>query len=304
MYRHKVILLLTAASVLLYACPAKNEGAIEGKVTPANAGAKIAAVREGKTVTSMDADAQSGSFRIALPPGTYDINVTASLSSYPMTFPGIVVEPGKTTTMPTIEIAPAVGNSSLSGKITPAGAATQVRIFYEGIERASVNADKDGKYEFEGLPPGKYTVLASTPGYANDSAELSLAENQKTSQDMRLLYVSSVNGVDWNAGKIRAAGVGMQPKNAPNPTVGREMARRAALADGQRNLLKIIGEIRVNSEQGVRSYIGEKSYTRTVQGFIQGYHIVEEREQNGRVEIVLELPLTGPQGLSALIRHK
>ncbi len=299
-YKYKMLLLLTAG-MLLYSCPAKKEGAIEGRVSPANAGAKITVVREGSAVTSMDADMQSGSFRIAVPPGKYDINVTASQSSFPMTFPGVVVESGKTTTMPTIEIALAVGNCALTGKIVPAGADTQVKIFYEGIERATVNADKEGKYEFEGLPPGNYTIHASTPGYANDSAELSLADNQKTSQDIRLLYVSAVNGVDWSTGKIGAVGVGMQPKNAPNPTIGREMAKRAALADGRRNLLKTISEIRVNSEQNVKAFMGEKAYTQKVQGFIQGSRIVEEREVNGRVELVLELPLTGPNGLSALL---
>ncbi len=70
-------------------------------------------------------------------------------------------------------------------------------------------------------------VQVNAPGYAGDSLETNIAPDQRATQNMRLLYVTPVDGVDWAAGKIRAVGVRMPPKNAANPTVSREMAKRA-----------------------------------------------------------------------------
>jgi hypothetical protein len=39
-----------------------------------------------------------------------------------------------------------------------------------------------------------------------------------------------------------------------------------------------------------------------IEGFLKGYTIVSERElENGKFEVVLELPLTGPAGLTRYI---
>jgi hypothetical protein len=45
-----------------------------------------------------------------------------------------------------------------------------------------------------------------------------------------------------------------------------------------------------------------KNIALKIQGFIKGYTVVSERElEGGRIEVVLELSLTGPAGLSRYI---
>ena len=298
-------LFLALLLLLLPACPAKKEGAVQGAVSPPGAGARVTATKDGKAVSTIDAGAQDGAFIIALAPGTYDVSITSPASPFPISFPGVVVKPGETTTLPPVLLSPAAGAARLSGKITPAGADTQVTLFYEGKERAAVRTNAQGRFEFEGLPAGRYTVQASSPGYANDTVEIALADNQTLSQNARLLYVSAIDGVDWTGGTIRARGIGLPPKNAPTPTVRREMARRAAFADGQRNLLRIREQINVGPSQNLTSLLGEGKYVQTLQGYLQGYRMVSERDMDGgRIEVELELPLTGASGLSSYVREK
>jgi hypothetical protein len=48
--------------------------------------------------------------------------------------------------------------------------------------------------------------------------------------------------------------------------------------------------------------MGSRTGAERIQGFLKGYTIVSERElKDGRIEIILELPLTGPAGLSRYI---
>jgi hypothetical protein len=186
----------------------------------------------------------------------------------------------------------------------PAGAA-KVTLLYEGKERAAINTDANGQYEFTGLSAGNYTLKVDAPGYASDATAINIPDSQTTTQSLRMLYVSSIDGVDWAGGKIHALGVGLPPKGASNTTVSHEMAKRAALADAQRNLLTVIDQLKVSPDQSLKSFIGGKNYTKKIQGFVQGYIIVKEQElSGGTIEIELELPLTGPSGLSTVIRER
>ena len=48
--------------------------------------------------------------------------------------------------------------------------------------------------------------------------------------------------------------------------------------------------------------MSDKNFASKIQGFLKGYTVVSERElQDGKFEIVLELPLNGPAGLSRYI---
>jgi hypothetical protein len=191
----------------------------------------------------------------------------------------------------------------ITGKIQSAAPGTRVALLAEGSERASVSTNAEGKYEFEGLPAGRYTLQVSSPGYANDSVALSVSENQRANQDIRLLYITAIEGIDWNAGKIRSRGIGLPPKQAPTPTVRREMAKRAAVADAERNLLRMIELISVGPDQKFIAALGEKTYTQRLQGYLQGYRVATERDMDGgKIEIELELPLTGPGGLSSYLQ--
>lgn len=303
--RSYLLIICFTILVAFSACTPRQDGAVEGTVNPPNAAARITATQDGRAVTTVDVISADGKFRIALAPGRYDINVTVPSSPFPLIFPGVIVEPGKTTTLLPIDLTMPSGQSVLIGTIVPGGAVTKVTLLYEGKERAAMNTDGEGKYEFMGLPAGNYTVQVNSPDYAGDTAVINVGDAQKTTQNIRLLYVSTIDGVDWSGGNIRATGVGLPSKNAPTATVSREMAKRAAVADAQRNLLRIIEQIKVSPDQQLRSFMGGKDYTEKIQGFVQGYKIVGERElDGGRREVVLELPLSGPAGLSAFIRER
>jgi hypothetical protein len=197
--------------------------------------------------------------------------------------------------------APA-GTASLTGRVIPPGPGVEVKLLSEGRERAAVRTDSEGRYEFKEIPDGTYEVRASLPGHAEDRAPVAIAGNGKVEHTAVLLPIAALDGVDWEGGKIRATGVGLPPPDASNATVRRAMAERAAFADGQRNLLRTIEQIRLDSGRNVRSAMGNRDFAAKIQGFVKGYAVVSERElEDGKIEVVLELPLTGPNGLSRYV---
>ncbi len=152
---------------------------------------------------------------------------------------------------------------------------------------------------FTELPAGSYAIQVTAPGYAQDAIAVNVSQEETAAPDITLLYVSAIDGVDWVAGKIRVTGVGLPPAGAANATIRREMARRAALADAERKLVKAVAQIKTGPDQSLKSQYDEKSFTKRIQGFIRGYKVTGERElEDGTIEIDAELPLTGPGGLS------
>jgi len=285
--------------LLLTTSCTKQDGTIAGTVVPPGTGARITAMQNGKALTTTSPNARDGAFTIVLAPGMYDISVSAPSSPFPLTFSAVRVEPGKTTDLSRIELASQKGSAVLTGRISPAGSTTSVTLLAEGRERAAMPVDREGRFRFTELSAGTYTLQAGAPEYAQDAVALTVADSQTMTQNFQLLYVSAADGVDWVAGKIRVTGIGLPPAASANATIRREMARRAALADGERKLVKAAAEIKVGPGQNLRSYWGEKNFTERIQGFIRGYKVVGEREtEGGRIEIDLELPLTGPGGLS------
>lgn len=278
----------------------QQAGTIEGTVSPPVAGVRITALQNGRIISSADAGAQDGRFGIVLPPGIYDLSISVPNAPFPLHFQGIRLEPGKTIDLSRIEIpSPSPGKAVLSGRVFPTVAGTMVSISGEGRETAWVNADHEGNYVFKELPAGSYTLLTRAPDYASDTVAMSISHEETATQNIRLLYASAIEGVDWAAGKVRVTGVGMPPADATNMTIRREMARRAALADAQRKLMKAVAEVKAGPDLSMKSLMGEKNFSRKIQGFIKGYRIVAERElDGGKIEIDLELPLTGQSGLS------
>jgi hypothetical protein len=299
------IILFFLSLLTLVSCQRTREGTIEGSVRPAAPSVTVTAVRDGKTVLAIPANAQDGTFRLSVPAGVYTITVVVPDSTYPLTFHDIVVKPGETSVLPPITLTPApMGKSVLSGRVKPPRPDTEVKLIYEGKERAAVHTDREGKYEFKELPAGTYLVQANSPGHADDAAQVVVPENQKVEQNAVLLPISSIDGVDWAAGKIRATGIGLPPQHADNDTIRREMAKRAALADAQRNLLRTIEQIKIDTHQSVKTAMSDQILASRIQGFIKGYTVVREHElENGKYEMTLELPLNGPSGFSRLLSN-
>jgi hypothetical protein len=288
--------------LLLFACQAKRDGAIEGTVVPAGTTASISAQQGGKNILTVNAAGQDGKFKLALTAGSYTVSVSSPNSPYPLQLNDVTVKPGETTILPPIVLMPPEGKSVLTGKITPPRPDGEVKLIYEGKERAAAHTDSEGKYEFKELSAGTYEVRATAPGHAEDVAQVVIPENKNVEQTSVLFPIVSIDGVDWAAGKIRATGTGLPPPNAANDSVRRAMAERAALVDAQRNMLRTIEQIRIDAGRNVKDAMRSKNTATKIEGFLKGYTVVSERElEGGKVEVVLELPLTGPAGLSRYI---
>jgi hypothetical protein len=294
-----VVLLLVLSSV---AIGAQQEGTVEGTIVPPVSPVQVSAIQEGKTIATVRTGGQDGKFRVRLAAGTYTITVSAPASSLPIRLDGVVVKAGETTVLPPFQLAAASGKAVLTGRIVPPRPDSEVTLIYEGKERAAVHTDQEGRYEFKELPAGAYEVRAKAPGHADDVAPVVIPENQTVQQTSVLLPIIATDGVDWAAGKIRATGVGSPPANAENAGSARAMAERAALADAQRNLLRIVEQIKIDGGKSVGTIMQTRNGTERIQGFVKGYKVVSERElADGRIEIMLELPLTGPTGLSRYV---
>lgn len=278
------------------------DGSVEGAFEPPDAPAQISAVREGSTVATARPEAPRGTFRLQLPAGTYTILVSSPVSSFPIRLDNITVSSGETTVLPTLLIMPGSGRAVLSGRVFPPQPDSEVALYAGGKERAAARTDRDGRYEFRELPAGEYEVRASAPGHVQDRVPVTIPENQRVRQTSVLLPIVATDGVDWAAGRVRATGTGDRPLNAENAAQARAMAQRAAIADGQRNLLRMVEQIRIDGQRSVRTIMSTGSGAERIQGFIRGAAVVSERQLgDGRIEVIMELPLTGPRGLSRLL---
>ncbi|MEK6744966.1 MAG: carboxypeptidase-like regulatory domain-containing protein [Nitrospirota bacterium] len=293
-----IILLVLSSS----AVSAPQEGVVEGSVEPQGASAQVSAVREDSTVATVQAGGKDGKFRLSLAAGTYTITVSAPVSSFPVRLENVVVKPGETTVLLPVLIVPGSGKAILAGRVIPPIRDSEVKLIHEGKERAASRIDQEGRYEFRDLPAGEYEVQAIAPGHARDVSPVKVPENQRVRQNAVLLPIVATDGVDWAAGNIRATGVGSRPMDAANAASGRAMAQRAAFADAQRNLLRTIEQIKIDGGRRVGSLMDSGNYAARIQGFVKGYTVVSEKELgDGRIEVILELPLTGPFGLSRYI---
>jgi hypothetical protein len=300
--RIPVTLILILVVLLSIAGGASQEGTVEGTFVPADASAQVSALQEGRVIATTHAAEQKGRFRLPLAAGTYTIMVSAPVSSFPIRLEGVVVRAGAATTLPPLLIMPGSGKAVLEGRVIPPLPDSEITLLSGGKERAAARTDREGRYEFRELPAGAYEVRASAPGHAADAAPVVIPENQRVHQTAVLLPIVATDGVDWAAGKVRASGVGSPPKDAGNAAAVRAMTQRAALADAQRNLLRNVEQIKIDGNRSVGTIMRTGNGAERIQGYLKGYTVVSERElQDGRIEIILELPLTGPAGLSRYI---
>lgn len=102
--------------------------------------------------------------------------------------------------------------------------------------------------------------------------------------------------IDWE--RQVAVGVGAAPvrQNAAGPTQARALAQRAAMLDARRNLLEVMGQVRVDSASVVQNFMTlSDRVTTTVQGLLSGATVAAERLlPDGTYEVTLSAPLSGP----------
>lgn len=295
-----------ALALFLSGCPTTNDGYIEGSVAPPGHNISVSASSTDRPIQTIMPDGRDGRFRFTVAPGTYDVSITAPASPFPLVLSGVVVRPRETTPLGVIQLAlPPEGTASIRGRIKAAPSDAVITLMSEGIERASVHPDAQGTYLIERLLPGPYMLKVQAPGYANDTVQITLQEGRQSKQDIRQLYITTIEGVDWGSGMLQARGVGLPPAQSPTPSVRREMAKRAALTDAERNLLRAIDLLQVGPDQKLSELIGEEAFTQRLQGIVSGYRITADRDlDGGRVEIEIEVPLTGPSGITTLIHDR
>jgi len=297
-----IITIVLLSFLLLPACLKKQDGAIEGTIVPRGQSARITAVRDNKEVLTVPAGMQDGKFKLTLAAGVYAIKVGVLGSPYPLQVNNIPVKSGESTVLSPIDLTPASGTGGLSGRIKPVWRDAEVKLIYEGSERTAARVAREGTYEFKEVPAGSYIVRANAPGHADNAIPIVITDKRTVELNTFLLPVASIDGVDWTAGKIRATGTGMRPQDASSETVRREMAKRAALTDARRNMLRIVEQMRLDDNQDMKSAMRDKNVASKVEGCLKGATIISERElDDGAVEVVLELPLSGPEGLSRCI---
>jgi len=104
---------------------------------------------------------------------------------------------------------------------------------------------------------------------------------------------ASSGEINWTQGIIYAKGYGTAKEGLSAPQK-RLLSRRAAVVDGQRNLLELTKGVRLTSMTKVVDQIVEGSTTATrIQGVIKGAVPVEEHYQNEIYTVTLAMPIGG-----------
>lgn len=101
--------------------------------------------------------------------------------------------------------------------------------------------------------------------------------------------------VNWESGVIRVTGGGVAPARAGTMAQARNMARRAAVVDGYRQLAEIINGVDVTGETTVEMAAAVSDVIKTrVHATIRGARVIEERmTPDGGYEVVMEVSLFG-----------
>lgn len=101
--------------------------------------------------------------------------------------------------------------------------------------------------------------------------------------------------INWSKGIVTAIGSGIPPAGAGNMAQARLLAERAAVSDARRNLLEIVGEVRVDAATTVGTLMAKRDIVVTkVNGIVKGSIVTERRYlDDGSVEVTVEMPVTG-----------
>ena len=104
---------------------------------------------------------------------------------------------------------------------------------------------------------------------------------------------------NWDNNTVQATGFGVpNPKFSSTPAQAMAMARVAAIADAQRNLLAAIQGVQVDAETTVENMMATSDIIKTrVSGLVKGARIVSEGEvAGGGYSVTMEMPMFGGSG--------
>lgn len=108
-------------------------------------------------------------------------------------------------------------------------------------------------------------------------------------------FVGQVGYIDWENQRAIASGTGAPPAQAANAAQARAAARRAAVLDARRNLLEVVGQVRIDSVTRVENLLTQSdSITTRIQGVLQYSQILSEsRQADGSYRVTVTVPLIG-----------
>jgi hypothetical protein len=111
--------------------------------------------------------------------------------------------------------------------------------------------------------------------------------------------------INFNQGVVKATGYGAPPpaSRTSSGAQARLMALGAARADALRTLAMSVSSIQVTAETTVKNYVLQKDEVRTsLSALLQSPRIVSEKMlADGTAEVVVELPLYGPNSVASVI---
>lgn len=118
-----------------------------------------------------------------------------------------------------------------------------------------------------------------------------------------LAEVHAEAAVDWGNNVITVKGMGVaNPALATNPLHGTMMARRAAVADGYRQLAEMVKGVQVDSETTVEQMMLVSDNVKLrVSAVIKGTVVISEQALPGGYEVTMQMPLFGNNGLSTAV---
>lgn len=100
-------------------------------------------------------------------------------------------------------------------------------------------------------------------------------------------------GINWTTGIVYADGYGTA-KSELSAAQRRILSRRAAIVDGQRNLLEMTKGVRITSEERVSEAIDTHRVTVTrIEGIVKGAVAIKENYQNDIFTVTLAMPMAG-----------
>lgn len=115
---------------------------------------------------------------------------------------------------------------------------------------------------------------------------MSLSSTIKAEEQQPPINCKITTGSDFDNLYITVKGIGKPPANAATPTIGKSLAKRAAMADAQRNLAKLVG-VTVKEVQ-------DNTVIERVSAVIQGAKIISEKElPDGSYEVEMTMPVLG-----------
>ena len=109
--------------------------------------------------------------------------------------------------------------------------------------------------------------------------------------------------VNWDDDAVVADGYGVPPQNTVNPAQANILARRAAIVDGQRNLLEQIKGVSLDANTTVQNAMVTSDVIMTnVNGFLKGFKVVKgAMTAEGVYHVVLQVRLFGANSLASAV---